>query len=133
MPSVRLILTKNKDEARRSEAGSLMRTIQKRLRPLVIISIVGLILTGVYLSKNIEAFDGLLSFSNIYSSVLSIKHIFVLLMIIVSVFRMRWMDIQGRRETAQKKEKPGLVLLFVNLVLGLGVLLLSALGAALTQ
>jgi uncharacterized membrane protein len=109
----------------------LMNAIQKRLSVLVYVSIVGLVLTGVVLANRSSAFQGLFMFGNTYSVVLSLKHILVLVMIAVALVRSL---VLGRRSgsptPSQEKIKAGL--LFLNIALGIGVLLLSGFVTALS-
>jgi uncharacterized membrane protein len=109
----------------------LMNAIQKRLSVLVYVSIVGLVLTGAVLANRSSAFQGLFTFGNTYSAVLSLKHILVLAMIAVALVRSL---VLGRRSgpptPSQEKIKAGL--LFLNIALGIGILLLSGFVTALS-
>ncbi len=69
------------------QTRQLMLAIQRRLRVFVYISIVGLIITGVSLSRRSPQFLGLLSWGNTYSALLALKHLLVILMIIVALVR----------------------------------------------
>ncbi len=113
------------------QTKELMDTIQRRLSVLVYISIVVLILTGLLMTKRSPAFQGLFTFGNTYSTVLSLKHILVLIMIIVALLRSlvlnRW---EGLSKQAREKFKAEL--LFFNIILGITVLLLSSFSAALS-
>jgi len=112
------------------QTKKLMDAIQKRLSVLVYVSIVGLVATGLLLSNRSPAFQGLFSLGSTYSTVLTIKHLLVLAMIAVALVRNL---VLGRRSApptpAQEKIKVGL--LFLNIALGIGVLLLSGFSAAL--
>lgn len=125
MPSVQKVLGRGK------QTLELMDTIQKRISVLVYVSIVGLLLTGLLLSNNSTAFQGLFSFGSTYSTVLSLKHILVLAMIAVALVRSL---VLGRRSGAPTPTKGKLKvwLLFLNIALGIGVLLLSGFSAALS-
>ena len=113
------------------QTKDLMDTIQRRLSVLVYVSIVVLVLTGLLMTNRSPAFEGLLAFGNAYSTVLTLKHILVLVMILVALFRSlvlgRW---GGLSNQAREKFKAGL--LFFNIVLGIVVLLLSNFSAALS-
>lgn len=113
------------------QTKEVMDTIQRRLSILVYASIVVLILTGFLMTNRSPAFQGLFAFGNAYSTVLTLKHILVLVMIIVTLFRSL---VLGRRgglsNQASEKLKAGL--LFFNIVLGIVVLLLSSFSAALS-
>ena len=125
LPSVKKVLGMG------SQTKQLMDTIQKRLSVLVYVSIVGLVLTGLLQANRSPAFQGLFSFGSTYSMLLSLKHILVLAMIAVALIRSL---VLGRRSgpstPAQEKLKVGL--LFFNIALGIGVMLLSGFGAALS-
>jgi len=112
------------------QTKKLMDTIQKRLSVLVYVSIVGLLLTGLLQANRVEAFQGLFSFGNPYSTVLTLKHILVLAMIAVTLYRSL---VLGRRKgpSTPAQEKLSAKLLFFNIVLGISILLLSGFSVAL--
>ena len=126
MPSVKKVLGKG------PQTKKLMDTIQKRNSALVYVSMIGLVLTGLLQANRSPAFDGLLSFGNTYSTVLAIKHILVVVMIAIALYRSL---VLGRKEGAstpsQEKLKAGL--LMINIVLGIAILLLSGFTAALSS
>jgi len=113
------------------ETKKLMDAIQERLSKLVYVSIVGLLATGVLLSRRSPAFQGLFQFGNTYSAVLAIKHVLTLVMIGVALYRSL---VLGRRggPSGQAREKLKVGLLLANVVLGVAVLLLSGFNAALS-
>jgi len=124
------------------ETKRLMDAIQRRLSPLVYVSIVGLAVTGVLLARRNPAYGGLFSFTNPYSTVLSLKHILVLLMVAVALLRSVALRTTGQarragqpRDTGQPQpqalERLRGALLYLNLALGVLVLLLSGFSAAL--
>jgi len=114
------------------QTKQLMDTIQKRLSVLVYVSIVGLILTGMLQANRASEFQGLFSFDNNYSTVLTLKHILVLAMVAVALYQDL---VLGRRSgpstPAQEKLKAGLM--FLNIILGVAILLLSGFSAALAS
>jgi len=112
------------------QTKKLMDAIQKRLSVLVYVSIVGLVLTGLLQANRSPAFQGLFSFGNAYSTVLALKHILVLAMIAVSLYRSLVLGRQSGPSTpSQQKLSAGL--LFLNIVLGIAILLLSGFSTAL--
>lgn len=123
LPSARQVLGKG------PQMKKLLNAIQKRLSVLVYVSIVGLIVTGVLHANRNPAFEGLFHFGSAYSTALSLKHIAVVVMIGVTLFRSL---VLGRRREpltpAQEKLNMGLLLL--NLVLGIVVLLLTGVSVA---
>jgi uncharacterized membrane protein len=114
------------------ETRKLIDVIQKRLSGFVYVSIVGLLLTGLLLSRRSPAFQGLFHFGNAYSAVLAVKHALTAVMIGVALYRSL---VLGRRNgpsgSAQERRKVGLLLL--NVVLGVVVLLLSGFSAVLSS
>ena len=114
------------------QTKKLMDAIQKRLSVLVYVSIVVLVVTGMLQANRNPAFGGLFSFGNPYSTVLTLKHILVLAMVAIALYRSL---VLGRRSgpssPAQEKTKAGL--LFLNIALGIAVLLLSGFSAALAS
>lgn len=114
------------------ETRGLMDAIQRRLSPLVYGSIVGLAVTGALLARRSPVYGGLFSFADPYSAVLSLKHLVVLLMVAIALLRSvalrSYAGVQSRRATVERLKG---ALLYLNLALGLLVLLLSGFSAAL--
>ena len=105
------------------------RRLKKRLSALVYASIVGLLATGLLMSNRAPAYLGLFSFGNLYSTLLTVKHILVLLMIGVALYRSL---VLGRKSGPPERwQKLNAGLLLLNIVLGIGVMLLSGLTASL--
>lgn len=122
LPSAREVLGKG------PQMKKLLGAIQKRLSTLVYVSIVGLILTGMLQANRNPAFEGLFHFGSAYSTMLSLKHIVVLVMIGVALFRSL---VLGRREPlTPSQEKMSMGLLLLNMALGIVVLLLTGLSVA---
>ena len=123
LPSAQQVLGKG------PQMKKLVDAIQKRLSVLVYVSIVGLIVTGALQANRNPAFEGLFHFGNAYSTALSLKHIVVIAMVGVALFRSL---VLGRRQgpltPSQEKLKVGLLLL--NVVLGVVILLLTGLSVA---
>ena len=111
------------------QTKKLMDTIQKRLSVLVYVSIVGLILTGMLQARRSPAFLGLFSFGNTYSTVLALKHILVVVMVGVALYRSLVLGRQSGPSTPSQEKLSG-VLLYLNALLGIAVLLLSGFSAA---
>ncbi|MBN1180040.1 MAG: hypothetical protein JXD18_12580 [Anaerolineae bacterium] len=112
------------------ETKKLMDAIQKRLSVFIYVSIVGLWVTGLLLSQRAPGFQGLFHFGTPYATVLSLKHILVLLMVAVTVIRSLVLGRLSGQPAAQV-EKLKMALLFLNMALGVLVLLLSGFSAAL--
>jgi len=115
----------------KGEADRFMTKAQKRLKIVVYISIIGLIVTGILLSKQAltKHFDGPFSFTNDYSTVLSIKHILTILMVAIAIIKSLILDRIKKQSKALKKAR--MILIPINLVLGIAVLVLSGISAAL--
>ncbi len=112
------------------ETKQLTGAIKTRLNKIVWISIVGLFVTGIPLSvsNSPDLFTGFLSFSNTYSSLLSIKHIVVILMVAIVAVRGNILPKMASLPPS-KNEKISALLMMANVVLGVVVLLLSGLLA----
>jgi putative copper export protein len=78
------------------------------------------------------AFQGLFGLGNAYTTALTVKHILVAVMIVVALLRSLGLR---RRSTSPSpfQEKLSIRLLFLNLLLGVAVLLLSGFMAALAS
>jgi len=107
----------------------LMQAIQQRLTRLVYVSIIGLIVTGMLQANRSEEFTGLFRIDSSYSLVLTLKHLLVIAMVIIALLRS--LGLKRWQLAASTKDKLNAGLLMTNLVLGVGVLLLSGFSAAL--
>ena len=123
MPSAKKVLGKG------PQTKKLMDTIQKRNSILVYVSMVGLVLTGLLQANGSPAFEGLFSFGNAYSAILAIKHILVVAMIAVSLYR----SLALRNTSTPTQEKLKATLLILNIILGVSILLLSGFAVALSS
>lgn len=106
--------------------------IQKRLSVAVYISMAGLWATGVLLARRSGAFRGFLSFDGPYSACMSIKHILVIAMVIIGLYRSTAL-IRRDIPLTKGQEKLAMGLLLVNTALGVLVLLLSGVSASLAS
>ena len=89
-------------------------------------------LTGLLQANHSPAIEGLFSFGNVYSTVLVIKHILVVAIIAIALYRSL---VLGRKKgvSTPSQEKLKVSLLMVNIVLGIAILLLSGFTAALSS
>lgn len=112
------------------ETKRLTKVIQKRLSVLVYVSIVGLLVTGAFQANRSPAFQGLFSFGNPYSAMLALKHVLVLAMIVVALVRSL---VLGRASgpSTPGREKLNAALLFLNITLGVLILLATGFAVAL--
>lgn len=123
MPSVKKVLEKG------PQVKKVMEEVQKRHKVLVYTSIIGLILTGLLQANRSDAYLGLFSFGNAYSAVMAIKHILVLAMVAIALYR----GLALAKISTPKQEKLKKVLMMSNIVFGIIVLLLSGFAAALSS
>jgi len=110
------------------ETKKLMDAIRDRLSKLAYLSMIGLLVTGIMLSRSSPLYLGPLSLGNEFSAWLSIKHLMIALMIVISIARS--IVVPRKAMPEPKKMKLNASLLMLNIVLGIGVLLLSGFIAA---
>lgn len=123
MPGVKAALGKG------PETKNVMNAIQKRMNKLVWASILGLIITGILLSNNSPLFSGFFSISNEYSTWLTVKHLLITLMVVNLIVKGHLLE-RIANLSPSDVEKYGRILTLINLLLGLGVMLLSGLIGA---
>lgn len=111
---------------------NVMSAFQKRQSLWVYISMVGLILTGLMLSKRDPEFVRLFGFANPFSIALSVRHILVLLMIGITLYRSLALN-RKASGTSPKKEKLSFQLLVINAVLAILALFSTGVITALSQ
>jgi len=100
--------------------------IQKRMQTFTIISIAGIIITGLLLAKRSGQASGLFSFTSQYTTILSIKHIFSFLMVLISATRFIILR-KTEKKPSKKLGNYSVACLIANFVSGIIVLFLSAL------
>lgn len=111
------------------QVKKVMLAFQKRQSTWVYISMAGLIVTGLMLSKRSPGFVHLFGFSTPYAAALSVKHILVILMIGIALVRSLVLG-RGGGQTTPQKEKLNFSLLVTNAALAVAVLFTSGLIAA---
>lgn len=109
-----------------------MAAFQKRQSVWVYVGTAGLILTGLLMTRRSPEFEGLFAFSNVYSALLSIKHLLVIVMIGVSLYRNLVLGRAQSRMTPEK-ERLNMQLLLVNAALAVVLLATSSFAAALAR
>lgn len=121
-----LIPTLKNEFGKTPQTQKIMNAITRKQRIWVYISIVGLFFTGMMLGKTNPEYLGFMKFDNLYSSLTAVKHIVVFVMILIAILRS---VVFGKKDVmmSPKKNKASMLLLFINLLLGLVVLLLSSL------
>jgi putative copper export protein len=101
------------------------KPVMARFRKFVVVSIVVLFATGLFLSKRSPHAGGFMQFTSPYTIALSIKHILMILMLLIVVFK----------KVLSKKMK-GLSMFgitLVNFILGTLILFLSAMTSAISS
>lgn len=124
LPSARQVFGKS------PQTKNLMDAIQKRQSLLVYVSIAGLAITSLLMARRSPDFAGLFSFASAYSAGLSVKHILILGMIGIALYRSLVLGRSARHSTPLQ-EKLSARLLVTNIVLGIAVLLVSGFLSAL--
>ncbi len=109
----------------------LATEVQRRLSPIVYVCMAGLLVTGLVLARQSGQFQGLLRAVDGYTTLMAIKHVLVVAMVVVGVVRSR--AVATERWATRQGQRLGTGLLLLNLGLGVGVLLLSGLLAALQE
>ena len=122
MPATKKILGKA------PETKKVMDAIQKRHSVIVYTSIIGLTLTGLLQANRSSLFLGLFSFGNTYSTVLTIKHVLVIAMIIIALYR----SLALAKTSSPAQEKLKKILMLLNIIFGISILLLSGFATALS-
>jgi uncharacterized membrane protein len=123
MPAVKKVLEKG------PQVKKVMEEVQKRNKVLVYISIIGLAVTGMIKAKQSTAYTGLFNFGNVYSAVMASKHILVLVMVAIVLYR----SLALAKTSTPKQEKLKRILMMMNILLGIIVLLLSGFAVALSS
>ena len=121
MPSARQVLGDG------PQFRQLLSIVQKRLSSIVYVSMVGLIVTGMLEARQNPQFGGLFGFGSPYAAVLAVKHLLVIAMVAVALYRSL---VLAKRE-ARTAWRLNASLLRANLLLGVVVVLLSGIIGAL--
>ena len=108
------------------EMKKVVTGIQSRLSKFVYLSMVGLMITGMLKARSSDVFLGLFHFGNPYSVVMSLKHIFVVLMVVITLTRSLFVN----KNPNPKNQKISAIMLVGNLFIGILVLLLSGFSVA---
>lgn len=110
------------------QAQNLLTAVTQKHRSWVYISIVGLFVTGILLGKASPNQIGFMHFDSTYAVIASIKHILTFMMILIVVFRSVFF-IRGNG-TKANGNRFGKLPVLINFVLGIIVLVLSSMMAA---
>jgi putative copper export protein len=109
---------------------TMLKVYHHHLRVVAVVSMIGLWITGLLLSRQSSTHAGFLNFSDTYNVLLSIKHLLVFVMVGIGLYRGFFL---GRRieHFTDKEKKAYAVLLVINTILGVAVIFLSGISAAL--
>jgi len=108
--------------------GSVIDRIMRQHSKWVYIGIIVLAVTGMLMVRLSDQTSGLFNFANPYSSILSIKHILVILVVVIALVR----SIAFKNAASSKdksKKKLSMALLLGNALLGTVILVLSSICA----
>ena len=108
--------------------GFVINQILVRQSKFVYLGIIVLSISGLLMTRFSDQTSGLLSFNSPYTSILSIKHILVILITVIALVR----SIAFRTAASGKdksKKKLSMLLLLVNTILGTIILVLSSIIA----
>lgn len=108
--------------------GSVIDRIMHQHSKWVYIGIIVLAVTGMLMARLSDQTSGLFNFANQYASILSIKHILVILVAVIALVR----SIAFKNAASSKdksKKKMSMALLLVNAFLGTVILVLSSICA----
>ena len=126
--------------------GRLMKEITKRFTPMANVSILVLIVTGIFILQYEENFTGFSDKKNLWNIIMFLKHFLVAVMILIHFYRGLVLTPKIGRLSLQTNELPepsslssniarlqrfSLNLVKTNLVLGLIVLLLTGISSSL--
>jgi len=106
------------------QTRDLMATVLRRHRVWVYISIVGLFITGILQARIQPDFHGILRFDTTYSTLTSLKHLLTFAMIAIALMRSFVMTKKAGTASPQQNKR-SFQLLFINVFMGLLVLLIS--------
>jgi putative copper export protein len=107
---------------------TMLKSYHRHLRVVAVVSMIGLWITGLLLSRQSSTHAGFLNFSDTYNVLLSIKHLLVFVMVGIGLFRG---FVFGKKieHFTPKDQKVYAVLLLINTILGVTVLFLSGISA----
>lgn len=112
-----------------AESEKVMDAVMRKQGKWVIISIIGLVATGILLTRSSGQTTGLMRFNSLFATLLSIKHLLMGAMVVIALTRfIRYRKLETQPSMLRKKTS--ILLLYINAFLGVTVLLLSALTAS---
>jgi len=119
----------------KEQGEQFLGKVQTRLKIIAVISIVGLMVTGILMSRFASTqpyYDGPFSFGfNTYTTLMGIKHILMILMVAVAITKGAILDNLKKQTKALKKAR--VILIAVNLLLGIAVIVLSGMTSTIAS
>ncbi len=109
--------------------GEMMKTVTRHHRVWTYLSMVGLVVTGLLLGRSSPLFLGFMRFDNPYSSLTAVKHLLIVVMVVIALFRSIKFAKKEKVESS-RPNKVNVLLIWINFALGVVVLLLSSFAAA---
>ena len=116
----------NAKSENKQEKVKMFFDLQKKVRPLVLGSIFGIIVTGVMMSTKKSAF---FNFSDTYGILLFVKHLSIIIMLGLITYKTVLM-MQAKKEGKKPELKMQTMLIQINAILGILVLLMTGLMTA---
>jgi uncharacterized membrane protein len=127
MPAIQ----RSKGKASSEALSDLLGNYSHRLRNIAVVSIIGLWITGLLLTRQSSASGGgFMRFSTPYEVLISVKHLLVFIMVIIAVVRGFFVGGNIFSFTPSQK-KLSMALLLLNVILGVAVIFISGISAAL--
>jgi putative copper export protein len=110
--------------------GKVIDQVLIRQSRWVYFGIIVLFASGVLMTRLSGQTSGLFDFSNTYATILSIKHLLVILMTLIAVIRSTVFR-KAASSMNKGKKKVSMALLMINTLIGVAVLVLSSVNAIL--
>lgn len=102
-----------------------LKQLQQRLFQWVLPAIIILMITGMLMTRASGQVARLFDFTNRYGILLSIKHILYFLMVLIAIGRQRMLRKLWQKPPEKSPDSLRPIPVYVNLILGIGVLILS--------
>jgi len=117
--------------------GKLMGAVMKRFRVLVYTSIGVLIATGILMTRRSGYYGGFIQFKNLWSTIASIKHILIIIIVILVIYafevlarKVSRLAVKGPSPELARLQKKQVMFSYIGLVLAIIILLLTGILTA---
>ena len=131
-----ILLPSSREALEPPAAGKLMGAVMRRFRVLVYTSIGVLIVTGIEMSRNM----GFIQFKNLYSTITSIKHILIIIVVVLVIYafeglgrKVSRLAVKGPSPELGRLQKKQIMFSYIGLVLALIILLLTGILTAINS